>query len=66
MGKGNSNSYGRNCPILYLRVFGLKDWGFLFAFTPFLFLMEEERKWIVRRWWRWIRHLLREDWLFKV
>ena len=31
---------------------GLKEWGFLFAFTPFLFLMEEARKWIGRRWWR--------------
>ncbi len=28
---------------------GLKEWGFLFAFTPFLFLMEEARKWIVRK-----------------
>jgi len=59
--KGNSNSYGLNCPILYLGVLGLKEWGFLFAFTPFLFLMEEARKWIVRRWWRQIRHVLIED-----
>ena len=38
--------------IFGLAPIGLKDWGFLFAFTPFLFLMEEARKWIVRRWWR--------------
>ena len=38
--------------IFGLAPIGLKEWGFLFAFTPFLFLMEEGRKWIVRRWWR--------------
>ncbi|HHT9144877.1 MAG TPA: cation-translocating P-type ATPase [Candidatus Wunengus sp. YC61] len=38
--------------IFGLAPIGLKEWGFLFAFTPFLFLMEEARKWIVRRWWR--------------
>ncbi|TVM03606.1 MAG: hypothetical protein CV087_04075 [Candidatus Brocadia sp. WS118] len=39
------------------KVFGLaplevRDWGFLFAFTPVLFFLEEGRKWMVRRWWR--------------
>ena len=39
------------------RIFGLaplgpKEWGFLFAFTPVLFLMEEGRKLIMRKWWR--------------
>ena len=39
------------------RIFGLapldlKQWGFLFAFTPILFFMEEGRKLILRRWWR--------------
>ncbi len=28
----------------------LEDWGFLFAFTPVFFFMEEWRKWMVRRW----------------
>lgn len=37
--------------IFGLAPIGLKEWGFLFAFTPVLFLMEEGRKWIVRRWW---------------
>ncbi|CAG0940919.1 partial sodium/potassium-transporting ATPase subunit alpha,E; H+/K+-exchanging ATPase, partial [Candidatus Brocadiaceae bacterium] len=36
--------------IFGLAPIGLKQWGFLFVFTPFLFLMEEGRKWIVRRW----------------
>jgi len=30
--------------IFGLAPIGLKEWGFLFAFTPFLFLMEEARK----------------------
>ena len=39
------------------KIFGLapldlKQWGFLFAFTPILFFMEEGRKLIMRRWWR--------------
>ena len=38
--------------IFGLAPIGLKQWGFLFAFTPVLFLVEEGRKWIVRRWWR--------------
>lgn len=38
--------------IFGLAPIGLKEWGFLFAFTPVLFLVEEGRKWIVRRWWR--------------
>ncbi len=38
--------------IFGLAPIGLKDWGFLFAFTPVLFLMEEGRKWIVRKRWR--------------
>ncbi|MCF6157170.1 MAG: HAD family hydrolase [wastewater metagenome] len=38
--------------IFGLAPLGLKEWVFLFAFTPFLLLMEEGRKWIVRRWWK--------------
>lgn len=37
--------------IFGLAPIGLKEWGFLFAFTPILFFMEEGRKWIVRTWW---------------
>ncbi len=37
--------------IFGLAPIGLKEWGFLFAFTPILFFMEEGRKWIVRKWW---------------
>ncbi len=29
---------------------GLKEWGFLFAFTPIFFCMEEGRKWVMRKW----------------
>lgn len=36
--------------IFGLAPIGLKQWGFLFAFTPVLFLVEEGRKWIVRNW----------------
>jgi magnesium-transporting ATPase (P-type) len=36
--------------IFGLAPIGLREWGFLFAFTPILFLMEEVRKWIVRKW----------------
>ncbi|HHT9111032.1 MAG TPA: HAD-IC family P-type ATPase [Candidatus Brocadiaceae bacterium] len=38
--------------IFGLAPLGLKEWGFLFAFTPVLFLMEEGRKLIMRKWWR--------------
>ena len=36
------------------RIFGLaplgfSEWAFLFAFTPVLLMMEEGRKWLVRR-----------------
>jgi len=36
--------------IFGLAPLGLKQWGFLFAFAPILFLVEEGRKWIVRKW----------------
>ncbi|MBU6391238.1 MAG: HAD-IC family P-type ATPase [Planctomycetes bacterium] len=36
--------------IFGLAPIGLREWGFLFAFTPILFLMEEIRKWIMRKW----------------
>ncbi len=35
--------------IFGLAPISLKEWGFLFAFTPVLLLLEEGRKWIVRR-----------------
>lgn len=36
--------------IFNLAPIGLREWGFLFAFAPLLLLMEEGRKWLVRRW----------------
>ncbi len=39
------------------KIFGLaplelKDWGFLFVFTPAIFLLSESKKWIARKWQR--------------
>lgn len=35
--------------IFGLAPLGLKEWGFLFVFTPILLLIEEGRKWIIRK-----------------
>lgn len=36
--------------IFGLAPIGLKEWGFLSVFAPTLLLIEERRKWIVRKW----------------